>query len=87
MVFSFHELFPDFICANNTQSLVVKSFGVKILISVSSFASSSSPSCGEMNGKFSSSFNGCTKQSHDHNHQEIDQQDCIYSQTHFFFCI
>ena len=48
MVFSFHKLFPDFICANNTQSLVISSFGVKILISVPSFASSSSPSCGEV---------------------------------------
>ena len=45
-----YELFPAFICANNTESLLNSFFGVSALIHVPSFTSSSSPSSGDRRG-------------------------------------
>ena len=52
LFFNLHELFPAFICANNTGSLVNSLFGVKILIPFISFVSSSLSSYG-VSGTFS----------------------------------
>ena len=42
-----YELFPTFICANNTGSMVNSFLGVSTFIHVSSFTSSSSTSGGD----------------------------------------
>ena len=69
-IFSLYDLFPAFICANNTGSLDNTLSGVRIFNPFSSFSFSLSSSSSDMSGMStnSSSPSSGAKKSYNHNH-------------------